>query len=484
MTSRSVSGSASQEPRLHVAPRPSSTFGDLAGDLAGDYGLRPDPWQQIVLDDWLAVRRDGKWASLTCGLSVPRQNGKNALIEVRELFGMVGRGEKILHTAHQLPTARKAFKRLLFFFGSQRDDPSAKYPELNALVTEVRHANGQEAIFLTNGGSVEVVARSKNSGRGFTVDTLVCDEAQEMSDDDLEALMPTTSAAPLKNPQWIFTGTPPGPKANGEVFTRVRLEATEGKSKRLAWHEWSLPHGSDLDDLALMHVANPALLTGRLQMDVIEGEHRRFSPDGFGRERGGMWSVIARSSVISPDDWAACSALDAKPELRAIGMAAPIDLTFTTLVGAGPVRGGVQVKPLQRAGGTSWVVERCKALQEQHGCAVVVDGRGPAAVLIPHLELAGVEVTTVASSDAYDACASFLDAVRMHTIRHADYPELSAAALGAAQKTVGDRWVWGRKASTADVSPLEAATLAAWCVTKPTEPEPVSAYEGRGVLAI
>jgi hypothetical protein len=65
---------------------------------------------------------------------VPRQNGKNALIEVRELFGMVGRGEKFLHTAHEVKTARKAFKRLQHFFGTKPDDPGAKFPELNALV--------------------------------------------------------------------------------------------------------------------------------------------------------------------------------------------------------------------------------------------------------------------------------------------------------------------------------------------------------------
>ena len=166
---------------------------------------------------------------------------------------MVGRGEKILHTAHEVKTARKAFKRLQHFFGTQVNDPGAKFPELNALVAEVRNVNGQEAIFLTNGGSVEVVARSKNSGRGFTVDVLVMDEAQEMSDDDLEALMPTTSAAPLRDPQWIFTGTPPGPRANGAVFTRVRSDALGG-GPRACWHEWSSDPDLGLDDLSLIHI--------------------------------------------------------------------------------------------------------------------------------------------------------------------------------------------------------------------------------------
>lgn len=236
------------KPRVRRAPRSVSNDVDDAVFLSSRYGLSPDDWQEDILETWLGRKSNGRWSAATCGLAVPRQNGKNALIEIRELFGMVGRGEKILHTAHEIKTARKAFRRLQFFFGTQRNDPAAKYPELNALVEDVRNVNGQEAIYLKNGGSVEVVARSKNSGRGFTVDILVMDEAQEMSEEDLEALMPTTSAAPKGDPQWIFTGTPPGPTANGEIFTRVRSEALAGRSKRLAWHEWSPPPAAEIDD--------------------------------------------------------------------------------------------------------------------------------------------------------------------------------------------------------------------------------------------
>jgi hypothetical protein len=143
---------SSQAPRLHVAPQRSKTFGDLAADFSAAYELDPDPWQRLILDDWLGEHR-GKWAALTCGLSVPRQNGKNAVLEMRELFGMVGRGEKILHTAHQVKTAQKHFRRLKHFFGSKVDDPAARFPELNALVREIRNVNGQEAIYLENGGS-------------------------------------------------------------------------------------------------------------------------------------------------------------------------------------------------------------------------------------------------------------------------------------------------------------------------------------------
>jgi phage terminase large subunit-like protein len=328
-----------QTPRVHVAPK--GRFrgdGEDAAFLSTAYGLSPDLWQAQVLEDWLArAGKGGKFASLTCGLSVPRQNGKNAILEMRELFGMIQLGEKFLHTAHEVKTARKAFIRLASFFENPR-----KWPELTELVKDIRRTNGQEAIVLTNGGQVEFVARSKGSGRGFTVDVLVCDEAQELSDDALEALMPTTSAAPLGNPQWIFTGTPPGPTANGEVFTRTRDDALSGKSSRLAWHEWSCTSSVDLDDPLSASSANPAL-GGRLQWDVIQGERSRFSDEGFARERLGMWDSAGSQRVISADSWsvvAAANLADAGTEV-AIAFDVSPDRSTATIASAAWTTDGI-----------------------------------------------------------------------------------------------------------------------------------------------
>lgn len=471
-----------QAPRVHERPRAAKTYGDLAADLASDYGLTPDPWQQIVLDDWLAVKA-GRWASLTCGLSVPRQNGKNALIEVRELFGMVGRGEKFLHTAHEVKTARKAFKRLQHFFGTQKGDPGAKFPELNALVTEVRNVNGQEAIYLSNGGSVEVVARSKNSARGFTVDVLVMDEAQEMSEDDLEALMPTTSSAPLGDPQWIFTGTPPGPSANGEIFARVRDEAMSGKAVRLAWHEWSADLEAGLDDRDEWRKVNPALINGRLQFEVIEGERARFSAEGFARERLGIWDSRAATAVFGAGRWEACAGEEVKGlPLGALSVAADRDLTRFGVVGAALDGDVTQVKPLFLGPSSSEAVEFVAGLHDAHGAPVAIDGRGPAAALIPDLERAGVNVVTLKTPDVLDACSGVFTAVSEKALRHANYPDLNAAVDSARKRDVGDRWAWGRKGDD-HVVQLEAATFAHWLLTRPQEVTE-SAYADHDLIII
>lgn len=475
MSSSSVCVSANQRPRLHVAPKADSTFGDLAAGFSSDYDLTLDPWQQLVLDDWLSVTA-GLWSSLDCGLSCPRQNGKNGILEVRELFGMVGRGEKFLHTAHEVKTARKAFKRLQHFFGKRVDDPAAKFPELNALVVELRNVNGQEAIYLRNGGSVEIVARSKNSGRGFTADVLVIDEAQEMSDEDLEALLSTTSAAPLGNPQWIFTGTPPGPKANGEVFTRTRTVALGDGPVRTCWHEWSACDpggldGIDLDDQDVWHATNPSLGAGRageLQLTVIEGERAKFSAAGFARERLGVWEVQSVGEQIIPGAlWGVCGLDEVIPEGRvAYAIDASPDLASASIAASD----GNAVVVLENHPGVAWLPSKLAEIIAEKPGTVGLDPKGPISALLVDLAEHDIEWSEVTPQEHAQACGGLLAAVlNGRGVRHESQPILDAAVTGATRRPYGDAWAWNRRTAKVDISPLVAVTLARWLALSANE---------------
>ena len=455
----------SSAPRIHVAPTAADTYGDLAGDLSGDYALPPDDWQQVILDDWLA-EIGGRWASLRCGLSVPRQNGKNGVIEMRELFGMVGRGEKILHTAHQVKTAQKHFRRLKHFFGKSANDPSAAYPELNALVSEVRNVNGQEAIHLTNGGSVEIVARSAGaSGRGFTVDVIVCDEAQDMSDDDQEALFSTSSAAPLGNPQWILTGTPPGPRANGEAFTRMRDDALGGTSAALCWHEWSCETGVDLDSHEQWQRANPAL-GHRLLLDVVQGERASFSDDGFARERLGMWAGNASTAVIDAESWnLAGDEASVAVDRFALAVDVAPDRESAAVALAGQRADGLwHIELEEHRHGVGWLVPYLVRLVGANPQirAVVIDGASPAASITDELKLSKVKVTTTSVRDMANACGQLYDGVMEQWLRHTAQPQLTYALSMGRKRALGDAWAWSRKSAASDITPIVAATLALW----------------------
>lgn len=490
-SSKSLPSGDSQLPRVRVVPRSTRTNGDLAAGLAAYYGLEPDPWQRYILDDWLG-EWSGKWSALTCGLAVPRQNGKNALLEIRELYGAVGLGEKILHTAHEVKTAQKHFRRLKYFFGQSSNDPKAKFPELNALVDTIRSVNGQEAILLKNGGAIELAARSKNSGRGFTVDVLVCDEAQELAEEDLEALMPTTSAAPLGNPQWIFTGTPPGPLSAGEVFTRVRSEAIAGGSHRLSWHEWSPEWPVDMDARTVWRMTNPGLDSGRLQMDVIEGERARFSDDGFARERLGLWAVDgARSRLISASEWTATDTEKAPPEgVRAFGVSFNIDGSRVALAGAvkHDISAHVEVIDAQTgdvaagiASLADWLATRWRTVAQ-----IAISGQAGAAALEQALRDRGVPgrvIRVLSGPEVFAANAMFYDAVRDRTVTHpkgkaTDHLERSVAVCDKRMRSkVTGAWGWVPTTDDGDETPLEAVGFAHWAVRT------VKAKTGKAVFA-
>ena len=407
---------------------------------------------------------------------MPRQNGKNGALEIRELFGLVGRGEKIVHTAHQVKTAQKHFRRLKHFFGRKVRDPNAAYPELNALVEEMRSVNGQEGIYLSNGGSIEIVARSQGSGRGFTVDVIVCDEAQDMNDDDLEAILAASSAGPLGDPQWLFTGTPPGPRVDGSVFTRNREDAlSKGAARRkVCWHEWAADPRDDPADPKVWEKANPGLTTGRLLIDVVQAEHGTYSEGGFARERLGIWPKVAEHARVIPGDvWRAL--LEQGPPNGTPPDALGVDASHDrVLVIAGCWSTGdghhVEVLHLDETADTlaavTWLTERARPRR----IPVVIDGMSPAASIIPALKTARVRVVQSTAGDMAKACGLFYDDATTGRLTHgvttdgelASQQPLDAALAGAKKRAIGTAggWGWDRKDPAVNIAPLVAVTLA------------------------
>lgn len=457
-----------QEPRvIHYPPAKVSDADDCA-DLAAAYGLVPDEWQRNVLEAWMGRKANGRWAAGRWGLAVPRQNGKNGILEMVELFFMAVLGLKILHTAHEVKTARKAFLRIASFFENER-----KYPELAELVKEIRRTNGQEAITLENGGSVEFIARSKGSGRGFTVDVLVCDEAQEYGEDAQAALLPTISSAPSGDPVQILLGTPPAPGMDGEVFTRMRDKGVEGKDRRLAWVEWSVDDPKRVADQTLWAEANPSLGI-RLNKSTIEDEFAGMSAEMFARERLGWWGVLGGASkAVSSSDWAA-----RKVELAAIpdegrkvfGVKFSIDGSEVALAaGFRPDDGGpVHVEMIEQrptAAGTQWVLDFLVDRADE-AAQIVVDGKSGVGYLVNALrdeKVPAKAILTPGGDDAVAAHSMIEAAIASGGLTHSGQEELDAQVEAAVKRKIGTNGGFGWAAPEGgSVAMFDAVTLAFW----------------------
>lgn len=465
-----------QEPSFQVVPRHSASDGEYAVRLATAYGMPPDPWQTTVLMGWLGTTKNGTYTASDCGLAVPRQNGKNAVLEFVELMKSAIQGRRILHTAHEVKTCRKHFLRMKAYFENKH-----KYPELAELVVSVRQTNGQEAIVLRNGGSIEFIARSKSSGRGFTVDDLVCDEAQELTDEQMEAIQPAISSAPSGNPQTIYAGTPTPPSSPGTVFDRIRRNAHSGKSKRLCWFEWGVTEIGDIRDRTRWERANPAL-GARLIGSVIESELQKMSPDGFARERLGWWNDEAvRQTDIDMENWEACLtdepakdgpvayAVKFSPDGRNVSLA--VCRRPDKDSGLKPHVELLEYKPMGY--GTQWLADWLTAdgpdgIPRWRAClGIVIDGRAGSSTLVNQLLESGVGkrvIRTPGSGQMIDAASMFEQGINSRSLTHIRQDALDDSIGHAKHRVIGGNGGFGYESSAEniDTTPVETVAYAYW----------------------
>lgn len=100
-----------QTPTQSVVILYEKTRGQEAIDLYNSTSRQAQEWQQLLLYDILAINEDGLWTHSKFGYSIPRRNGKNEIVAIREMFGLKD-DEHILHTAHRTTTSRAAWERL------------------------------------------------------------------------------------------------------------------------------------------------------------------------------------------------------------------------------------------------------------------------------------------------------------------------------------------------------------------------------------
>lgn len=462
----------------------SLTDGPFASRLADAYGMPPHPWQRLVLNDWLALDDDGHLLNSLCVLPVPRQNGKTGACDPRETWGLVKRGEWILHTAQEFQTAKKAFDRLRAKFGDKANDPLAKFPELNAMVRRYTVSSGQMVLDLTNGAHIEFRTRGSNSdmGRGGTFDLVVVDEAQSYTDAQDAALAPLNSAAPTGSPQTIFMGTVPDPTAahKGEKFASIRATLHENPYPGACIHEWAAPEVGDVNDVARWYEYNPSLGYQLLEKAFWK-DVRGMSPDTFAREHLGWWpDSIATSAPILERDWNACRIEN--PEragLVCYAVKFSPDGSVGTLAACHRGNGSrpfVYVVDSRGLGhGIGWFVETLRRVSE--GAALIlIDGQSNAQTLTERLLAERVpknEIVRPRTADVAAACSSLANAVRERTVTHYGQPALDASATKSRRRALGSGGGYGfASTEEADATLVEACALAYWgAMTTKRNPE-------------
>lgn len=450
-------------------------------DKCLEFGVSFRPWQVGAGRLILAKRADGKYASTIggTGMSIPRQVGKTFLVGAI-VFALCLLNPKltVIWTAHRARTAEETFGKMQAF---------AKRKKIAPFIERVWLGSGEEEIRFRNGSRILFGARAREFGRGFDeVDVLIFDEAQILTDAVLDDMIPATNQSrQAAGALQLFMGTPPRPKDPGEVFTRMRTEALSGEDEDTAWIEF----GADPDyvptpapallvpaDWEQVAKANPSYPQDTPREAILR-MRKKLGPESFLREGLGIWDEVSAtvSTPFGPGRWEARAVKPDFPAVpAALGLAVSVDGMWASIAAATVLDDGdedderedgpgatVFVAPVDRREDTAWVVTELKRIQDEHDCVVVLDEKGPAAVLIDDLDEADVAYETVDINEYAEACARIFRKVRENRLQHPSGEELDTAVAGADWRWVGDRRVWGRKQSVRDVSMLEAATCAA-----------------------
>lgn len=482
-------------------------------EWAEGFGYDLDPWQKWYLRNLFGTRPDGLWTAPDALLIVARQNGKGTILEVRELVGMFLLGEElIIHTSHQLKTSINHLERLATTIRN--------YPALEKRLKPngIHTANGKESIdlrprptliFGPGGKEIRRRVSSKlqfharsgaSTSRGFSCDTLVYDEAMILSDEQVGASMPTMRARP--NPQIIYAASAGLEDETLSVQLGKMRHSMIRNEPDILGAEWSVnPHDEscprddmkgretnyyivcdkhdDRDDPRSWAKANPGMgyrITPRqTSRELLRMPAKKFDIEILSI---GNWPAFDEPwATITKPAWKLLTNEDPGYPVQpiVIGVDVSEDGETATIMCAWKHKQKRIVLEMPRDGsrkGTGWVVPKLEDMYRKHRpLAIAIPKAGPAAgIMADAVKKFGDRVYQVGPGEEAAAFAFFMQQVTDQQLWH--FGEEQAVTLWRAvgradTRVVGDGGkAWCRRSSEADISPVTAATLAAYVLNK------------------
>lgn len=428
------------------------TKGNEAVKLYNKTGKRAQEWQELLLYDILARNTDKLWIHTKFGYSVPRRNGKNEVIAIREMWGLK-HGEKILHTAHRTTTTHAAWERLLDLLTKAKIKIVSSY-----------RAFGKEHIEIEGGGKIEFRTRTSKGGLGEGFDLLIIDEAQEYTDDQESALKYVVSDS--SNPQTIYCGTPPTPVSSGTVFTKLRQKTLAGETVNTGWAEWSIEEKTNPKDKEAWYETNPSLgtiLSERKILDEVGNDDTDFNI-----QRLGLWLRYNQKSAISKAEWEELQ-VQSMPELHgklyigvkygrdgsnvamSIASRTKDDRIFVECIDCRPTRAG-----------NEWMIPY---MMNPHVDIVVVDGANGQELLdsdMRDMRLRAPIWPTV--KEIINANAAFEQGLYSQKICHAGQPSLVQMISNCDKRAIGSNGGFGYRSLVdgMEIALMDSVILAYW----------------------
>lgn len=466
-----------QSPTKSVILPYTETRGERAITAYERSGRKAQPWQVLQVYDIMAVNDLGQWVHMKYGYSVPRRNGKSEILIMRSIYGLT-HGERVLYTAHRTTTSHNAWEKITVMLADMGYVEGEDYKTTKQFGLErIEWLKGEAR------GLINFRTRSSKGGLGEGYDLLIIDEAQEYTADQESALKYVVTDS--KNPQTIMCGTPPTAVSSGTVFLKYRNLTLSGGNVDSGWAEWSVDKLSDAHNVDLWYETNPSLGTILSERTIRSELGDDQTDDNI--QRLGLWIMYSLRSAISKTEWRSYL-VNVKPELKtpvklffgvkyakqsgnvslAVACKTSDDKIFVEAIDCRPVRDG-----------TGWIIAY---LKNPHTCAAAIDGANGAAVLSDDMKQAGISKspTLPKVAEIIAANALFENQLFSGSICHAEQASLEQAVSNCEHRAIGSGGGFGYASMLegADVSLLEAVSLAHWlcATTKQRSPQKVYYY--------
>lgn len=463
-----------QTPTKSIVLPYTETKGQEAIDLYNSSGRTAQEWQELLIYDMLAVNADSQWVHTKYGMEIPRRNGKNEAVVIRELWGLTC-GERILHTAHRTTTSTSASRRLverLVAAGYQEVERIKKSETYDKHFTYAKQKGLERIVLLSEGGgTVDFRTRSAKGGLGEGFDLLVIDEAQEYTDDQETALKYVVTDS--QNPQTLFIGTPPTTVSVGTVFQKLRTAALQGETINTGWAEWSVDEMTDPKNKDAWYETNPSLgtvLSERAVMDEVGGDEIDFNI-----QRLGLWLRYNQKSAISKREWEdlQCEKLPKLTGKLFVGIKYGHDGDSVAMsIAVKTTDGSILVEAIdcrpQRSGNT-WILD---FLEKADVEAVAVDGASGQELLATAMKrrkLKPPKLPTV--KEIIMSNSAFSQAVSMKQLCHMGQPSLVQIVSNCEKRAIGTNGGYGFKSilDGAKIELMDSMILAFWLCSEKKE---------------
>lgn len=520
----------SETPRIFTPPlrrlNSATSLGYSVIEFSALVGIELLPWQKWLLIHMLELLKDGSLRFRTVIVLVGRQNGKSTVMKVLALWLMYVYGTRlILGTAQDLGVAEDLWEETLAM--AQEDEDLAEE------VAKVTTRNGNRAFILESGAAYKVKAANRKGGRGKTADVVVLDELREHQNFDAWAAITKTTLSladaliiglsnagdpksvvlrhlrrmahlAIGDPDGIWSGT--DDEAQNAEDELDEYDGEDVEPDTLAIFEWSATPGCDPGDRDEWAQANPSM-NYTLPEKNLAAAFKQDPPEVWLTECLCQWLDSAADGPFPAGSWQA--GIDVESRIaEGVPRTFCVDVAWDRAASSIAVAGRrdddlVHTEVVAHRAGTDWVIpwfsDEDRIARNGGRMTVVVQAKGaPASSLIDGLKaLSWVDLIEWGGTELGAACGQYYDLVRVSGLVenaggppvraglvHLPQPILDVAAGIAAMKPLGDSWVWNRKASPSDISPLLASTGAVWHVLQHEPPPPRSAYEDEGLMVL